>query len=172
MPAAKEVRDFLEKTVGVCNKYNTPVRWTTPLGLPALNVYYKPIKKTMSVKLNGRRRRANLIVGDSDKIDKRKSTNSITANVVHSCDAAHLQLVALAAAKENIQLTTIHDCFGCLAPQAKRLNEILREQFARLHKRHNWLNAIRESAKKTCRSSRTASCQNCPRLVAWTSTAF
>jgi DNA-directed RNA polymerase, mitochondrial len=148
MPAAKVVRVFLEQIVGICNKYNIPLRLTTSLGLPVLNAYYIPIKKTMSVKLNGRRRRANLIIGDTDKIDKRKAKNSITANVVHSSDAAHLQLVALAAAKENIQLATIHDCFGPRAPQAKRLNEILREQFTRLHKRHNWLNAIRESAKK------------------------
>jgi hypothetical protein len=89
-----------------------------------------------------------LAVGDKPGIAKKKATNAVTANFVHSIDAAHLQLVALAADREGINLVTVHDCFGATASQAARLNEIIREEFVRLHKRHNLLIAVREAAMR------------------------
>lgn len=147
MPPAKVVRDFLEKIASVCAKYGRTLRWTTPLGLPVLNAYYHPDVETYSVKIKDRRRRTNVTIGDTEEIDGIGARNSVTANFVHSCDACHLQMVTLAADKENIPLATIHDCFGTLASRAKRLNEIIREQFVRLH-RHNLLNELREAAKR------------------------
>jgi DNA-directed RNA polymerase len=88
------------------------------------------------------------VVGDKDGIKKGKAANAITANFVHSIDAAHLQLVALAAAKEGINMVSVHDCFGTIAPHAGRLNEIICDQFISLHKRHNWLSNIWTSAKR------------------------
>jgi hypothetical protein len=35
-----------------------------------------------------------------------------------------------------------------LAPHAARLNEIIRERFISLHKRHNWLTGVLVSAKR------------------------
>jgi len=62
-------------------------------------------------------------------IDKEKSANGVAPNFVHACDAAHLQLVANAAAVEGIrQIATVHDSFGCLASQARRINQMIREQ--------------------------------------------
>jgi DNA-directed RNA polymerase len=147
MPAAKAVRDFLEGVAKVCAKYSIPLRWTTPLGLPVLNAYYDPDVETYSVTINGRRRRTSRAIGDTDDINSRASANAVTANFVHSCDACHLHMVALAAAKENIPLATIHDCFGTVAPRARRLNEILLERLVRLHSR-NLLNELREAAKR------------------------
>lgn len=43
---------------------------------------------------------------------------------------------------------SVHDSFGAIAPRAARLNQIIREQFVRLHTRHNLLNEVRESAKR------------------------
>jgi DNA-directed RNA polymerase len=57
-------------------------------------------------------------------------------------------MIALAAADVKIPLTSVHDCFGCLAPDAERLNQIIREQFVLLHKRHNWLTGVLVSAKR------------------------
>jgi DNA-directed RNA polymerase len=72
----------------------------------------------------------------------------VTANFIHSSDACHLQMVANATAKEAIPLVTIHDCFGTTAPHAKRLNEIIREQFVQLHENYNWLEQALASAKR------------------------
>jgi DNA-directed RNA polymerase len=148
VPRAKALRDYLKDLADMCAKEGKHLRWDTPLGLPVINCYHQPDEKRVSVYLNGKRRQVKLVVGDKDKISRRKAANAAAANFVHSIDAAHLQLVALAAGKENIELAVVHDCFGCLAPRAKRLNEIIRQQFIELHKPNNFLAAIYSSARK------------------------
>src|SRR5262249_18302396 len=83
MPAAKEVRNFLEKIAKVYAECNKPMRWETPLGLPVLNAYYEEIIDEVSVTIGGKRRRANLITGYTDDVDP-EATRKITANFVHS----------------------------------------------------------------------------------------
>src|SRR6516164_3345705 len=68
-----------------------------------------PRIKNHSVFVNGRRRSVKLVVGDKPGINKKKAANAITASFVHSADAAHLQLVALAAAMEGINMVSVHD---------------------------------------------------------------
>jgi DNA-directed RNA polymerase len=46
-----------------------------------------------------------------------------------------LQLVAITAGKEGIDLATVHDCFGCLAPRAARSKAIIADQYEHLHDR-------------------------------------
>jgi DNA-directed RNA polymerase len=148
VPRAKAVRDFLEELAKLCAANGKSLRWTTPLDLPVINAYHEAETKRIAVPLNGRRRKVKLVVGDKDDIDEEKAANAVTANFVHSADACHLQLVALAAAREGIEMATVHDCFGCVAPHAERLKEIIPEQFVHLHKRHNLLNEVRESARR------------------------
>jgi DNA-directed RNA polymerase len=149
VPSAKEVRDYSQQLAELCASENKPLRWTTPLGLPVHNRYHEPEIAIIRTPLKGgRSRRTKLVVGDKEKILKRKAVNAVAANVVHSIDAAHLQLVALAAAEEGISMVSVHDCFGCLAPHAQRLNEIIREQFVQLHKRNNLLANVWASARR------------------------
>jgi hypothetical protein len=44
--------------------------------------------------------------------------------------------------------SSVHDCFACLAPHARRFNEIIREQFVRLHTQHDLLGQVREFARR------------------------
>ncbi len=143
----KAVRDWLEDLVGLAAEKGKPLRWTTPLGLPVINIYQPPDIKNLSTVVNARKRSTKLAVGDKDGINKKKAANSVTANFVHSIDAAHLQLVVLAAAKEDINMVSVHDCFGTIAPDAGRLNDIIRDQLIHLHTRHNWLSNIWATAK-------------------------
>ena len=151
VPKAKKVRDFLEGLADMCAERGLPLRWTTPLGLPVIHCYHEPKIKIISVSLKGRRRRVKLALGDKPGIAKKKATNAVTANFIHSIDAALLQFIALAADREGIDLVTVHDCFGATAPRAARLNAIIREEFVRLHKRHNLLAGVRETAKRDLR---------------------
>jgi DNA-directed RNA polymerase, mitochondrial len=147
VPRAKEVRDRLQQLAKLCAKENKPLRWTTPLGLPVHNRYHLPETEIISVTLNGRRRRVKLVVDDKEGIDKKKAINAVAANFVHSLDAAHLQSIALGAAEEGISMVSVHDCFGCLAPRAKRFKEIICERFVRLHKPY-LLARVWESARQ------------------------
>ena len=146
-PMAKAVRDWLERLATICAKQDKPLRWTTPLGLPVINEYHPPDVRTISTKINGVRRRTNLTVGDLPRIKTNEAVQAITANFTHSADAAHLQFVALAAAKEGIPMVSVHDCFGTIAPHARRFNEIIREQFVHLHEQHDLLVDLLASAQ-------------------------
>jgi DNA-directed RNA polymerase len=61
-------------------------------------------------------------------------------------------MIALAVEKEAIEeavlmpMASVHDCFAFLACHAARSNEIVRDQWYRLHQ-NNLLNGIRESAR-------------------------
>jgi DNA-directed RNA polymerase len=112
-----------------------------------INCYHEAEEERIAVPLNGRRRRVNFVVGDTEDIDEAKAANAVTANFVHSVDAAHLQLIVLAASKEGIGVVTVHDSFGCLAPRAQHLNDIIRKQFLHLHKRQNVLARVWASAR-------------------------
>jgi DNA-directed RNA polymerase len=144
----KGVRDYLEGAAKLAAQQDKPLRWTTPLGLPVINIYQLPDIKNLSIRMNERKRSMKLTVGDKEGLAVQKAANAITANFVHSCDAAHMHLVALAAAKAGIEMVGVHDCFGTVAPDAGRLNEIIRDELINLHKRHNWLNELWASAKR------------------------
>ena len=76
----------------------------------------------------GASRYARVLLTTEKAIDKEKSANGVAPNCVHACDAAHLLLVANAAAVEGIrQIATAHDSFGRLASQARRFNQVIRE---------------------------------------------
>jgi DNA-directed RNA polymerase len=148
IPRAAAVRDFLETLARICSDNGKHLHWTSALGLPVVNCYNELNIKPLSVTLNGRRRRVNFAVGYKKEIKKTRAVNGATANFIHSCDACHLQMVALEAAKENIPVIPVHDCYGTLAPRALRLLDIVRQQFAQLHTRHNLLNEVRESVRR------------------------
>ena len=39
-------------------------------------------------------------------------------------------------------MVSVHDSFGCLAPNANRFNEIIREQFYKLHAENDLLGTV------------------------------
>jgi len=144
---AKEVRDFLEELAELCADAGKPLRWTTPAGLPVMNLYHEAETVRIRVPMNGRRRRVKFVIGDKEDIDETKAINSVTANFVHSIDATHLQAVAIEAAKAGIEMACIHDCFGCLAPRARHLKTVIIPlQFVYLH-RCNLLAEVLKSAQ-------------------------
>ena len=148
VPSATALREFLKDIVRLCAEQNKPLRWTTPLGFPVINAYYKPKKQVISTTVKGRRRTVTLIVGDTGKIDLRRSVNAVTANFIHSADAAHLHMIANAAAAAGISTVAVHDSFVCRAPDARRLNEIIREQFVALYEQNDMLADLLESARR------------------------
>src|SRR5262249_35027831 len=152
VPHAAAVRDFLQELADLCSWHGKPLRWRTPLGLPVINHYQKPKIVRVPTYLMGKLRRFNLVVGDTDEIDRSAARNAATANFVHSIDAAHMQMVANAAAMERIQMVGVHDCFGCIAPHAERFNQIIREQFVRLHTQYDLLGGVLDSVRRDLRT--------------------
>ena len=60
--------------------------------------------------------------------------SAVSPNVIHSLDATHIRMVALAANREGIlDLAMIHDSFGCHAADAPRFFQLIREEFVSLY---------------------------------------
>ena len=69
------------------------------------------------------------ILGDT-KLDKVKTQSALPPNFVHSIDATHIRMVALAC---DWELATVHDSIGSHASTYFDTGRIIREQFVELH---------------------------------------
>lgn len=63
-------------------------------------------------------------------LSKRKQSSGASPNIIHSLDAAHLQMVVSAA---PFTMSVVHDSFGCLLADMPELFVLVREKFVELH---------------------------------------
>ena len=141
---AKITFDEIEKTVVKAAEAKTwlqqcvrgeqaPAQWTTPDGLVVVQKYKMQKSKQLDITLGADRLRSRYDVS-TDAVDTRKMASSISPNVIHSLDATHIRMVALAASNEQMySLAMIHDSFGCHAADAGRFFQIIREEFVELY---------------------------------------
>jgi DNA-directed RNA polymerase len=145
--AAVEGMDWLQEVSSLLAGENKPVIWTTPIGFPVVNGYYEPILKQVDIKIKGKRKRQQLLLGYTDKLKRTKQRSTIAPNFVHSFDACHLMMVALEAKKHGIDsFLLIHDSFGCLPTDMALFAYIVREQFVKLYEHCDPFQAIHENA--------------------------
>jgi DNA-directed RNA polymerase, mitochondrial len=142
---------FLQGIAKAMAHEGKPVQWTTPVGLPWINRYHEPIIERVKLLIRDgsvkRQTKVSVATGDLKEIDKAKAANGVAPNFVHALDASHLLLVANASAREGIRsIATVHDSFGCLAPQAAQFNQIIRAEFALMYETHDVLAEIHERA--------------------------
>jgi DNA-directed RNA polymerase len=128
-----------------------PLRWTTPCGLPWLNIYRPVMCERVVLFAHDRGVKveytAKVGIGHGKEINKDKAANGVAPNFVHALDACHLLRVALASDREGIPgLATVHDSFACHAPHTPRFRAIILEEFVRLYQTHDVLAEVRESA--------------------------
>src|SRR5690606_23818318 len=94
------------------------IRWKTPTGFVVQQDYRKIAPAgTVRVLLFGGARWN--VSGTTKDVDRQRHRNGIAPNFIHSMDASHMQLTALAAKKAGIDsLAMIHDDFGTHAADA------------------------------------------------------
>lgn len=144
-----QAMSFLQKCARAMAHEGKPVSWTTPTGLPWANRYNIPNVLCIRLWLSNARIELHAADGVSKEIDKDKVANGVAPNFVHALDAAHLLLTVNACVKEGItNIATVHDSFGCLAPQAVRFNQIIREEFVRMYETHDVLQEVLDACKR------------------------
>lgn len=151
--APAEAMGFLRKIALALAHEGKSATWTTPTGLPVVSWYPETEEDRIKLYLFDRGikipHQARIDGGPTKTVKKEKSANGIAPNFVHSMDAAHLMMVVNAASCADItQQALVHDSFGCLAADAGRYNEIIREQFVKLYTEHDVLADIRNQALK------------------------
>lgn len=128
---ADEAMTWLQNASRLILQETDHIRWLTPTGFPVIQRYQKSEVTRIRTRLNGT---ANLLIGrDTDSPDKAHHKNGVAPNFVHSLDASHMALVALAASREGMALAMIHDDFGTHAADAERFAALIRETFVAMY---------------------------------------
>jgi DNA-directed RNA polymerase len=136
-PFVQSAKRFINAIAKRYSDHGIDWRWLSGLGLPVINCYRLP--ETKRVRYfdfhKNKWRKKKIAIGDAEEIESKGASRAAGANFIHSMDGVggHLGMIALEAAKQNIQLLSIHDCFGCTAPQYLRLLSIVRDTFGQLH---------------------------------------
>jgi DNA-directed RNA polymerase, mitochondrial len=143
-----KVKEFLREIASRLCKIGKPLIWASPVGIPIIIDYRKPRYKQMTLPQLGINHFRKIGVEYTPELDARGMRDGIVPNVVHACDASLVLMTASACAAEGIELATVHDCFSCLAPHARRMNVIVREQFVKLYTEHDVLAEIYEAAER------------------------
>jgi DNA-directed RNA polymerase len=67
-------------------------------------------------------------------VDARRQRTAFPSNFVHSLDATHMIMSAIACKNRGLDFATAHDSFWTHARDIDTMNKVLREQFIKLHK--------------------------------------
>ncbi|KAI8924501.1 hypothetical protein BC831DRAFT_465326 [Entophlyctis helioformis] len=108
----------------------TSVIWTTPLGLPVVQPYRNSVSNDVKTNLQ------TFTVVDLNEpapVNPQKQSTAFPPNFVHSLDASHMMLSAIACQARNIEFAAVHDSYWTHASTVDEMNSILREAFVRLH---------------------------------------
>ncbi len=131
-PAADAIMDWLRGCAQAVADTGQPVRWTTPLGFPVTQPYRKYRTRLVLTRLIDMR----LICEDeSVPIAAKRHIDGFAPNFVHSIDATHMMMTAVACRDAGITFAGVHDSDWTHAATVDPMARILREQFITLHSR-------------------------------------
>lgn len=122
---AVEIMAYFQNTSAVLASEGSALSWYTPMGLRVTQAYFKQADKRIQTVLG------TVTMWQEDKamgLDQQKQFQSAAPNVIHSFDAAMLQLtVAKMFEKGYTDFAMIHDSYGMHAGIVEELHVTLRE---------------------------------------------
>ncbi len=131
----------------VVGRHQQQIRWTTPMGWPMQVGRPTPSKSVIRTHLLGKLAAVTFEEDPPDgELSARKTNASITANLVHSFDAALVHAVACRAEAQGAPLLTNHDCFATDPAHASWLQKTLLDEFRALYA-PDWLEVIAEEIR-------------------------
>ena len=131
---ARQIMNYLKTISRLVASENLPVTWTTPLGFPVQMMCYKKESKRVKTKMGDSIVKLS-IASDTGVIDKRKTSQSVCPNFIHSLDAAVLQLAVVKAKEQGVDnFSMIHDSFGCTVSDNQIMAKAIRDSFCEIYK--------------------------------------
>ena len=128
---AVSIMDWLRALATEFGKKRRGLTWTVPTGFRVTNEYRKPKEhrvQTALLTLQTLRHKAGA------KIDITEQTNGMVPNLVQSLDAAHMMLTVWALKERGLSdFAMVHDSYAVHACDVDLMNNLLREQFVRVH---------------------------------------
>ncbi|KAM3267258.1 DNA-directed RNA polymerase 3, chloroplastic isoform X2 [Capsicum chacoense] len=126
--AARGTMTWLGDCAKVIASENQPVRWTTPLGLPVVQPYFKTQRHVIRTSLQ-----VLALQREGDVVEVRKQRTAFPPNFVHSLDGSHMMMTAVACRDAGLHFAGVHDSFWTHACDVDQMNRILREKFVELY---------------------------------------
>nr|TKR71594.1 hypothetical protein D5086_0000301180 [Populus alba] len=126
--AARDIMGWLGDCAKVIASEDQPVRWTTPLGLPVVQPYYKTQRHLIRTSLQ-----VLALQREGSSVQVRKQRTAFPPNFVHSLDGSHMMMTAVACRDADLRFAGVHDSFWTHARDADLMNRILREKFVELY---------------------------------------
>jgi DNA-directed RNA polymerase, mitochondrial len=143
--SAKEAMDWFRQLARLAVNSGMPICWTSPVGFPVVQPYYKSTLKQVETTFDGIRFKPSVYTPTTD-IDPKQQISGISPNIIHSLDAAAMMLTVCASIDEGItHFAMVHDSYGTHAADAERLARITREQFVNMYTAHDVLADIEDS---------------------------
>lgn len=128
-----EAMTWLQKAASEVSQVGLPIRWSSPVEFPVMQAYWDTTERRITTALQGGLVKLTLSE-NGDTVDRRRQSNGISPNFVHSCDAAHMMLTTVRAEQEGIKsFAMIHDSFGTTAAETEDLFRIVRESFVEMY---------------------------------------
>jgi DNA-directed RNA polymerase len=128
---SKEIRAWLQDLARAAAKKKRGLRWTLPTGFIAVQEDRVALKRRIVVP------GGTLLVHEDnavDRLDVASQVRGITANFVHSLDAAHMMLTIVRLCDKGLRhFAMVHDSFGVHACDVSVMNPVLREAFVDIY---------------------------------------
>lgn len=146
--AAIKGMDFLKKVASSVSAKNQYLEWVTPSGFLVRQKYPVQSKKMIRTELYGNVLKATFNL-DTEKLDKKRQTNGICANFIHSLDASCLMVYLNKCKAEGINsVMCVHDCYATHATDTETSARLLREAFTEIYSQpilENFISDIKKS---------------------------
>lgn len=122
---AVQIMSYFQDVAEAVCELNLPIKWSTPMGLNVTQSYYNYERKKIRTVLG----EVVLWVESADMgMDTKKNRLAISPNIIHSLDAAMLQLTVNKLAEGGLNdFAMIHDSYGTHASNIEELHATLRE---------------------------------------------
>ncbi|MBN9564946.1 MAG: hypothetical protein J0G29_02450 [Alphaproteobacteria bacterium] len=142
-PSVESCMQLLKCATRHLAKQNKSTTWLTPSGFKVVQDNRIKTKMQIKTKLFGTQNfwmRFDAEPNNEDKADIKRQANGITANFIHSLDAAALTLCILEAKKHNITaIRTIHDSLSVVPGDMEVLSQLIRKSFQQMYQDKNLL---------------------------------
>ncbi|KAG9143328.1 hypothetical protein Leryth_018597 [Lithospermum erythrorhizon] len=126
--AARGIMGWLGDCAKVIAAEDQPVKWTTPLGLPVVQPYFKTQRHVIRTSLQ-----VLALQREGVSVEGRKQKTAFPPNFVHSLDGSHMMMTAVACRDAGLRFAGVHDSFWTHACDVDKMNRILREKFVELY---------------------------------------
>lgn len=123
----REAMAWLQKTARTLAKYNRPMYWVSPSGLPCYQAYPKWVEKSIRTRIGEKVYRVKFRE-DIDKLSSKRQAQGSSPNYIHSLDASLLHLTVNKCSSMGIQdFAMVHDSYGTHCTNSALLATTIRE---------------------------------------------